>query len=277
MKAYKEFLFLQHETSARNVMTGGAIIIVLLLTFIYKLHRSKQQASKKLKLQKNQLNQQDESLQHLLYEKEWLLNEIHHRVKNNLQIVISLLNTQSAYLENKDALFAIRNSQHRMHAMSLIHQKLYQSANLATIDLSNYIHELVDYLKESFETDSKIKYILDLDPLNLDVAQAVPIGLILNEAINNAIKYAFEKNGAGKITITLKPVIEDTYLLCIADNGRGVPDNFAPENSNSLGMRLMKGLTDQLEGTFALESHNGLSICITFKKLDSLELMKSRQ
>lgn len=268
---------LQHEKSVRYVMIGGVMMMVLLLGISYNRYRLKQRTNKELELQKKQINKQNESLQLLLYEKEWLLKEIHHRVKNNLQIVISLLNSQSAYLQNEDALFAIRNSQHRMHAMSLIHQKLYQSTNLASIDLSNYIHELVGYLKESFETNHQIKYVLDLAPLKLDVAQAVPIGLILNESITNAIKYAFDKNGAGKITITLQPESDDTYLLCIADNGRGLPAGFDHQTSRSLGMSLMMGLTDQLEGTFSLEEDNGLRICIRFKQLDSLKLMKDGQ
>jgi two-component sensor histidine kinase len=256
------------------IMVGGVSMVVLLVAISYAAFRSRQRLTQELEQQKQQINKQNASLQLLLYEKDWLLKEIHHRVKNNLQIVISLLNSQSAYLENEDALFAIRNSQHRMHAMSLIHQKLYQSTNLASIDLSAYIYELVGYLKESFETDHKIKYVLDLTTLKLDVAQAVPIGLILNEAITNAIKYAFEKDAEGKITILLQSISDDTYLLCIADNGRGLPVGFNHENSRSLGMSLMIGLTEQLEGSLSLEEDGGLRVCIRFKKLDALKLIK---
>lgn len=264
-------VYLQREKGVRQIMIGGVSMMILLLALSYNRYRLKQRTNKKLELQQEKINKQNESLQQLLSEKEWLLKEIHHRVKNNLQIVISLLNTQSAYLDNEDALFAIKNSQHRMHAMSLIHQKLYQSENLATIDLSNYIAELVDYLKESFNTDYSIRYVLELEPLKLDVSEAVPIGLILNEAITNAIKYAFEKEKEGKITITLNTVAENTYRLCVADDGRGLPDNFDLDNSHSLGMSLMQGLTAQLEGTFDLKKENGLMICVTFKKQESIK------
>ena len=149
----------------------------------------------------------------MLIEKEWLLKEIHHRVKNNLQIVISLLNTQSAYVDNEDALLAIQNSQHRMHAMSLIHQKLYQSDNLANIDMSWYIYELISYMRECFDTDNKINFVLDTEKVYLDVAQAVPLGLIINEAISNAIKYAFPADRKGAVKIVLKNIGYNNYEL----------------------------------------------------------------
>lgn len=202
----------------------------------------------------------------LYHEKEWMINEIHHRVKNNLQVVISLLNTQSAYLDNKDAILAIQNSQHRMHAMSLIHQKLYQSENLATIDISWYIYELVKYLSDHFDVEKKINFEIDTEKLELDVAQAVPLGLILNEAVSNAIKHAFPDGEKGIIKISLKKMHAETNELTIADNGIGLAEDFKSENSNSLGMNLMIGLTDQLGGTFDYKNTNGLTIIITFIK-----------
>ena len=185
--------------------------------------------------------------------------------QNILQIVISLLNTQSAYLHNQDALDAIRNSQHRMHAMSLIHQKLYQSDNMSAIDMSVYIRELVEYLEESFQQDKSVVMTMEVSPVKLDVSQAVPLGLILNEAISNSIKHAFLEAGNGRVDIMLRPVENDQYLLCIADNGSGLPDGFDPYNTSSLGMSLMQGLTQQLEGEFSLKNENGLKVCINFK------------
>ena len=127
----------------------------------------------------------------LLKDKEWLIKEVHHRVKNNLQMVISLLNSQSIYLNDEAAVVAIQESQRRMHAMSLIHQKLYQSENVGVIDMRAYINEFISYLKDIFETGSSIRFEQDVDPIKLDVGQAVPVGLILNEVITNSIKYAF--------------------------------------------------------------------------------------
>ncbi|HJY13883.1 MAG TPA: sensor histidine kinase, partial [Flavobacterium sp.] len=149
------------------------------------------------------------------------MKEIHHRVKNNLQTVISLLNSQSAYLDNDMALSAIKNSQHRIHSMSLIHQKLYNAENISTINMPNYIKELVEYLKESFNTGQRIRFEINVAPLELDVAQAVPLGLILNEAITNSIKYAFPDDRNGMVYIKLESTADKRYLLAISDNGIG--------------------------------------------------------
>jgi len=243
----------------------SSIILALCTALLYSLWL-KQRSNALLQAKHKTVIDQQELIKKLLHEKEWMINEIHHRVKNNLQVVISLLNTQTAYLDNQDAIQAIQNSQHRMHAMSLIHQKLYQSENLNTIDISWYIYELVNYLREYFDPEKKINFEIDTEKLELDVAQAVPLGLILNEAISNAIKHAFPGNEKGKVKITLKKMPTETNQLTIADNGIGLPDDFKSENSNSLGMNLMIGLTDQLDGTFDYKNANGLTIIITFIK-----------
>ena len=151
--------------------------------------------------------------------------------------------------------------------MSLIHQKLYQSDNMANIDMNVYIHELVEYLDESFKQDKKVTINLQISPVKLDVSQAVPLGLILNEAISNSIKYAFAHKENGRIDILLEPLGEGQYLLCIADNGKGLPEGFDPYNTSSLGMSLMQGLSQQLEGDFLLENKDGLRVCVTFKAM----------
>ena len=258
------------DSVMRYVLIGSLILLILFICLLYNRYWLKQRTNKELKLQQQQIYEQNELLKKFLAEKEWLLKEIHHRVKNNLQIVISLLNTQSAYLDNKDALLAIQNSQHRMHAMSLIHQKLYQSDNLATIDMSWYIYELVNYLKECFDMDRRISYKLDTERVDLDVAQAVPLGLILNEAISNAIKYAFPEQQKGQILISLKKIADSSYQLIIADDGVGLPADFELENRESLGMNLMVGLSDQVDGTFNVENNNGLTVTITFTKKQQL-------
>jgi two-component sensor histidine kinase len=265
---------LLHEKTIRHVAFAGLAMVLLLLGLSYNRYLLKRRTNIQLEAQQERINaansslqRLNDSLQSLLSEKEWLLKEIHHRVKNNLQIVISLLNTQSAYLDNEDALEAIRNSQHRMHAMSLIHQKLYQSENLATIDMAMYIRELVEYLTESFSRNKKVTMHINVSPVKLDVSQAVPLGLILNEAISNSIKYAFKETKRGRIDILLKPVEGHHYLLCIADNGIGLPEGFDPYNTSSLGMSLMQGLSQQLDGEFLLENKDGLRVCVTFKAI----------
>lgn len=264
---------IHNETVLRNAVIGGLVIVMIFAGLVYSRYNVKNKSNILLTIKQTKINNQNELLLKLLHEKEWLLKEIHHRVKNNLQIVISLLNTQSAYLENEDALDAIRNSQHRMQTMSLIHQKLYQSENLSTIDMAVYIRELVEYLSDSFSRNKSMIMDVKVSPVKLDVSQAVPLGLILNEAISNSIKYAFKENPNGRINILLEPVGDDMYLLCVADNGPGLPEGFDPFNTSSLGMSLMQGLSQQLDGYFLLENKNGLKVCVTFKamKFNNLE------
>lgn len=255
---------LQKEVIFRNVIFAGGCALMIILALTYNRSRIKQRSNLQLQQKQEEINIQNEQLMKLLQEKEWLLREIHHRVKNNLQIVISLLNSQSVYLDNQDAIDAIRNSQHRMYAMSLIHQKLYQTDNLATIDMSWYIRELSAYMKESFPTAATISFHLEISPLELDVAQAVPLGLILNEAVSNAIKYAFKGRSEGRIDISLENIAGQQWRLCIFDNGTGLPATFDLEATTSLGMNLMRGLSDQLDATFTVESKEGTIITIVF-------------
>ena len=262
---------IQNEKVIRDVFIGSLVALVLFLAILYNSFRIKKKKNKQLELKRKQIDEQNEQLKKLLAEKEWLLKEIHHRVKNNLQIVISLLNTQSAYLDNEDAVLAIQNSQHRMHAMSLIHQKLYQSDNLSTIDMSWYIYELVAYIKECYSSEKKINFTMSTEKVLLDVSQAVPMGLIVNEAINNTVKYAFPDDRRGEVVVSFKSIKDDFYELIISDNGIGLPENFDIDETESLGMNLMRGLTDQLDGTFILENKNGLTIKITFKKNKEME------
>ena len=258
---------LENEAFIRYIFIGSLVILCIILGLLYNRYCMKRKTNVMLEAKRKEINRKNKKLQQLVDEKEWLLKEIHHRVKNNLQIVISLLNTQSAYLDNEDALEAIQNSQHRMHAMSLIHQKLYQTENLSSIDMSWYIKDLAGYLKDSFDNDNKIKFNLNLLPVELDVAQAVPLGLILNEAISNAIKYAFPDR-KGIITILLEKR-DEHYFLEISDNGVGLPKNYAPGENDSLGMNLMTGLAEQLDGNFSIQSDEGVTISINFIKREA--------
>ena len=177
---------------------------------------------------------------------------------------MSLLNSQSAYINNESALTAIHDSQHRVHAMSLIHQKLYSSENVSSIDISLYIRELVSYLADSFNTGQRIRFEFDVEPLELDVSQAVPLGLILNEAITNSIKYAFPDERNGIITISLSNNAGQHCMLTISDNGIGLPVQFNTKKPGSLGMSLMNGLSEDLGGTFCSENDNGTIVTISF-------------
>ncbi|KRD58789.1 hypothetical protein ASE40_21010 [Flavobacterium sp. Root935] len=256
---------LKNEVVIRYIFIASLAVTFIILALLYNRYCIKRKNNTVLEAQQEEINIKNKKLSNLLKEKEWLLKEIHHRVKNNLQIVISLLNTQSAYLENEDALQAIQKSQNRMQAMSLIHQKLYQTDNLSSINMSWYIQELTCYLKESFDNDNRVRFELDTQSLELDVAQAVPLGLILNEAVSNAIKYAFPER-KGIINIKFIETQQNTFLLQIKDNGIGLPDGFQLTEMNSLGMDLITGLTEQLDGTFDITTDNGVAITIIFIK-----------
>lgn len=247
----------------KNLILIGTLLLLLLFLLLYSRYRLKQRAHLELENKQRLINDKNEKLQKLVHEKEWLLKEIHHRVKNNLHTVMSLLNSQSAYLKDEAAMTAIRDSRNRVNSMSLIHQKLYQSDNLATIDMGDYIREMTQYLKESYQKESGVRFSIAVDPLKLDVTQAVPLGLVLNEAITNAIKYAFPDND-GRIDISLKAQEDGNYLLTVADDGIGLPPDFDRLKLQSLGMSLMQGLSEDIDGKFELLSGRGTTIRITF-------------
>ncbi len=255
----------QRQTE-RNALIGGAILLLLLLALGYNRYRLKQRSNQQLQARQEEINRKNHSLQLLLDEKEWLLREIHHRVKNNLQIVMSLLNSQADSLEDKVALSAMRESQHRVQAMALIHQKLYQSEGMARVPMKAYIEEVVDYLSESYQLAHNVHFALHVDTLELDVTQAVPLGLIVNEAISNALKHAFPDGRAGTVSIAIGRLTENTYQLVITDDGVGLPAGFNPEHSRSLGMTLLQGFGRQLGGDLGVVSPPGTTIRLVFEK-----------
>ncbi|HTD42268.1 MAG TPA: histidine kinase dimerization/phosphoacceptor domain -containing protein [Mucilaginibacter sp.] len=245
-------------TLIRNLTMGGIFLLIVIVGLLYKQFRNKQRSNVEISKKNASLNQ-------LVRDKEWLVKEIHHRVKNNLQIIMGLLQRQSSFIDNAEALTAIQNSEHRMRSIALIHQKLYQSDDLAVIDMSAYVEDLIAYLRDCFDTGSRINFLREIEDIQLDVAQAVPMGLILNEAITNSIKYAFPGNELGLISIILRQINENEYLLIISDNGIGLPLNFNIERNNSLGMNLINGLARQLNGSLEIETHDGLALKIVFK------------
>lgn len=257
----------------KNLTLIGIFLLFIIAVLAYNGFRQKRRSNLFLQAHQKEIDQKNKSLQQLNYkqqllliEKEWLLKEIHHRVKNNLQTTISLLNMQSAYLSNDEALAAIRNSERRMQAMSLIHQKLYQSETMTHVQMAEYVAELVSFLKESFGGSKDINFELNIQLAMLDVTQAIPLGLIINEAVTNAIKYAFPRNEKGNISISLKKDMESLFHLIVADNGVGLPTDFEiNEKHNSLGLNLIRGLTDQINGEFNIMNDSGTILSITFK------------
>jgi two-component sensor histidine kinase len=250
----------------RDITIAGVVALIIITGLAYNGYRNKQRSNRALRIKQTEINEQNMSLQHLLKEKEWLLKEVHHRVKNNLQIIISLLNTQTDFLDNPSALHAIQDSRERMQAIALIHQKLYQQDHSTLINMHSYIHELISYLISSFNNTGRIYFDLDIDEINLDVSQAVPLGLILNEAITNAVKYAFPTGGHGTISVLLYREGNRDVHLKIADNGVGFPRAIDLSGKTSLGIQLMKLFAEQLEGSIRLQSKHGVEISLHFRQ-----------
>lgn len=277
---------LEKRVFERNVFTAGAIMLLLLLLLSINRYKIKQRANKQLQEQQEVINKKNEILNCLLeekeelleskdkliQEKEWLIKEVHHRVKNNLQMISTLLYSQSTYLRDDAALAAINESQQRIHAISLIHQKLYQSDNLQLVNMKSYVHELVDYLKESLDTKQDVEFNVEIDAFEMGVSKAIPLGLILNEAITNSLKYAFTKDKRKIISILLLHKEDETTLLLIKDNGKGMPADFDPLQSDSLGINLMQGLSSQINAEFSIKNENGTIISLEFKDMDELIL-----
>jgi two-component system, sensor histidine kinase PdtaS len=260
----------RQATTIRNVIIAGAGMLLLLLGLLYNRYAIKQKKNLQLEENQREISAKNTALTKLLNENEWLLREVHHRVKNNLQIVMSLLNSQTAYLQDESAQKAILESQHRVQTMSLIHQKLYKSKNVSSIYMPEYISDLVEYLKDSFKTRNSIRFDLEVESIDLDVMHAVPVGLILNEIITNAIKYAFPEKPDARIVIKLLKTAADSLLLYISDNGKGFPADFNLDKDSSFGMILIKGLTEDLDGTVSIHSDNGITVQMEFKNISAI-------
>jgi PAS domain S-box-containing protein len=198
-------------------------------------------------------------------EKEILIREIHHRVKNNLQIIISLLNLQSRYIKDETTLSAFKESQNRIRAMALVHEKLYQSTKLGTIDFDNYIRFLGNNLIQFLGMTGKgIVLTINIPDIFLAIDTAVPLGLIINELISNSLKYAFPDGRTGEISLRIHR--QDHMLTIIfTDNGIGIPEDFDWRNAESLGLRLVISLVDQLDGTIELDRSSGTAFTIIVK------------
>ena len=212
-----------------------------------------------------------------LEEKGLLLQEIHHRVKNNLQVISSLLSLQSKYVKDKEDLELFRESQSRVRSMAFIHEQLYQSSDFTNIEFGIYVKNLINYLSYSYSIDPfYINFNLDIDYVSLDINTAIPCGLIINELVTNSLKYAFPADNHSKpsdtisneICIYLHSYKEDKFILVISDNGVGLPESTDFKNSNTLGLLLVNSLVDQLDGSIALDRTNGTRFRLILNKLE---------
>ena len=209
-----------------------------------------------------------EQIKASLREKEVLLKEIHHRVKNTMQVIISLLRFQADKIEDKPYANMFEESQNRIKSMALIHERLYQSKDFSNIDFNKYVETLLNELFISFGVNrNRVKMTINIKDVSFDLENAIPCGLILNETVSNSLKYAFPKNREGEIKISLWAVNGDALELIIGDDGVGIPENVDLENAESLGLYIIKMLTEyQLGGVIELNREKGTEYHIKFKR-----------
>ena len=209
----------------------------------------------------------EEKITEALEEKEVLLQEIHHRVKNNLAVISGLLELQAMTHEDDSVKKIIQQSQLRVKSMAMIHEKLYRSPNLADIDFDNYVKELVETIVNSYQIDQDISVYYDLQQIKLNISRAIPCALILNELVSNCYKHAFKKLNEGTINIGISKT-DDEITMSVSDNGRGIPDDFSMEDQDTLGVRLIETLSAQLGGQLTFESNGGTTFVLTFPDKD---------
>lgn len=236
-----------------TIITSLLLLILLLLLYTFKNNRKKNRL----------LQKQNE-------EKEFLLKEIHHRVKNNLGVVSSLLELQTAQIKDPKMKEIMAKSQNRVYSMSMIHQKLYQGKNLAFIEMKDYFKDLGNHILDSFGANNEVKMIYEMKKIELDVDTAIPLGLIVNELLTNAFKYAFPNKTKGIIRIGLVEINSQVYELKVIDNGVGQNELKLKQNIG-FGTQLITLLTKQLDGVIEKINDNGTTIKITFKATKSIK------
>jgi two-component sensor histidine kinase len=251
------------EQKNRLYVIIGMLNFILALIFIYFSWRIKNK-NKTLNKKNKIINDSFDKIQELLKEKELLVKEVHHRVKNSFQIVSSLLELQTKGIEDKRALALAKEGQQRIKSMALIHKQLYKKKS-GLIDFNEYIKLLIQEFSVLYMSSVDVSIKTDIIDKQLDVDTAIPLGLIINELITNAYKYALQKNKKNTLYISMSDIHENEYKLIIKDNGAGMPETLDLKTPNSLGIRLVNMLTKQLHGTLKQTNDNGCVFEITFK------------
>jgi two-component sensor histidine kinase len=219
------------------------------------------------------LQSKEEALRQTLAERDTLFREVHHRVKNNLQVISSLLRMHGNALSNQPvAVTALEEARRRVLSMAMIHERLYAHQHMDRIDFGEYTETLVRELMRSFALpDKKVESRIKTEQVELDVEQAIPCGLVLNELVTNALKYAFKERLSGLITVTLEQTGDNEIILAVADDGVGLPEGFNWKKSKSMGFPIVDILARQLDGTMTVESRAGLKVTIQFPRRALLE------
>ncbi len=212
--------------------------------------------------------QAEEQIKASLHEKEILLREIHHRVKNNLQIISSLLNLQSQHVKDKEALEMFRESRLRVRSMAMVHEKLYRSKDLARVDFNEYVQSLGYHLFQMYGvTPDTVVLKVDAEGVFLDINTAIPCGLLISELISNALKHAFPDGLKGEVVVNMKPIEDDSYMLTVRDTGVGLNRDLDLKSTDSFGLQLVDMLSEQLQGSVSIQRNGGTTFTVQFKEV----------
>ncbi len=203
-----------------------------------------------------------------LNEKEIILKEIHHRVKNNMQVVSSLINLQASVVQDASTAMALRETRDRIRSMSLVHEKLYRSSDLSSVNIADYVTSLCQELFQAYQA-ARIKLVLDIDNISLPTRDAVSLGLLIHELVSNAFKHAFPDGNGGMIRISFGR-IENSYRLSVADNGVGFPEGVDYKSTQSLGMQIAVTFAQQLRGELLMARNGGTTFTMEFAGSKSL-------
>jgi len=218
----------------------------------------------------------DRAIRSALKEKEILLQEVHHRVKNNLQIINSILNLQKNFVEDPNAITGLEEIQNRVSTMSIIHETLYQNTDVSNIGFSAYLTRISGNIIQSYRSSTMVELVTELEDIQAPLDQAIPCGLILNEWVSNAMKYAFEGREKGTITVALRKLEpedkpeEEEIQIEVRDNGIGLPEGFDWSGRDSLGLYLVQALSEQLDGELLAESDEGARFLVSFRRPKNL-------
>ncbi|MEE3718693.1 PAS domain S-box protein [Tumidithrix elongata RA019] len=261
----------QYQIEKRCIKKNREEIWVLLTAYVVHDQNGKTMHSLAMIRDITKQKQAQELIAASLREKEVLIKEIHHRVKNNLHVIANLLDLQSQYIEDEKILSLFSDCQNRIHSMALIHEQLYQSSTVGEVNFNEYIQSLIDNLFDSFSTHTNdIKQEIDAEAITLNMETSIPCGLIINELVSNSLKYAFPERQGGLIRIRFYAdynTNDKVLHLIVRDNGIGMNRDFDWQNSGTLGLRLVRILTRQLEGNLEVDTSNGTQFHLSFKEL----------
>jgi len=258
IKIGNQQLLIKQEKNQKMFLFGGLALLLILAMVLFNRFRVTQK-------QKLVIESQKKIVEESLTQKEILLKEIHHRVKNNLQVISGILELQAYNTGNNDLKELVWEGQNRVKSIALIHQKLYQSENISVIPFQEYLDDLVKSISSTFKNKTEMSLFIDAGSFHFDVDTAVPLGLIINELITNCYKHAFVGEQNAEVHLKIIQVEANNFQLTLKDNGKGIPENYDINTSGSLGLQLVKGLSRQLKGSFNFRNNNGAEFNILFK------------